>query len=97
MATWGGFPRDGIWLVQSKPNCVSSECILQVGELPKLYPFANMAPVCTELANFIGEWYESQKQNNPIYDKGGKLIQYSVKSNFDFAKDILKFLAKQAS
>lgn len=37
-----GFPSDGIWLVQTKPGCKSSECILKIGELQNLHPYVDL-------------------------------------------------------
>lgn len=97
---WHGFPCDGIFLVttpdskgEKYKNASGYSCILKVGELPDLYPFAQMAVSKDELANFIGKWREEQKENNPQHDKKGNLISWTVKSNSDFAGDILKFLA----
>jgi len=47
------FPQDGIWLVQIKPNCTSQECVLQLGELPSLYPYANMTLDKAELVKLF--------------------------------------------
>lgn len=88
-----GFPCDGIWLVQSRPNGRSSECILKLGELPALFPFASMAIAKQDLANFIVRWYDEQKEKTSCFDNKGNLTQYSIPSPSDFAQDILKFLA----
>lgn len=95
---WRGFPRDGIFLVttpksKNYKNVSGYSCILRIGELPDLYPFAQMAISRDELANFIGNWKEEQKKNNPRYNTKGKLVGWTEKSNCDFANDILKFLA----
>ncbi len=37
-----GFPVDGIWLVQMKDECHSSECILRLGELQDMQPAVNL-------------------------------------------------------
>lgn len=52
---WFGFPSDGIWLVQTKPSVKSSQCILKLGELPELYPFAQMMVAADDLTDFIIE------------------------------------------
>lgn len=39
---WTGFPADGIWIVQTKPGCKSSECIMQIGELESMQPAINL-------------------------------------------------------
>lgn len=36
-----GFPSDGLWLVQQKDGCKSSECIIKIDELERLKPAAN--------------------------------------------------------
>lgn len=74
---WRGFPCDGIWLVQSQPGAVSSQCILKIGELKELYPYAQMAQNVNELANFLVERGRANKVSTPS----------------DFAEEILKFLA----
>ena len=94
---WRGFPCDGIFIVTTPKSkgykgVSGYSCILKVGELPDLYPFAQMAVSIDDLAGFLGKWHEDQKKNNPIY-KDDKLIGWTVKSNGEFAKDILKFLA----
>ena len=93
-ADWRGFPCDGIWLVQTRPGCKSSECILKIGELQDAYPFIQMAQNQSDLAAFIGHWYEEQKQKTGKYDNKGNLISYTVPSNSEFAHAILKFLAE---
>lgn len=88
-----GFPCDGIFLVWSNKEKSGCECILQVGELPKLYPFANMAIAREDLATFMYHWRVEQAEKTGKYDKNGKLLEYAIPSDMDFAGDILKFLA----
>lgn len=50
-------PCEGIWLVRSdrgrydRPN--SWSCIMRIGELPELFPYAQLAMWREELANFV--------------------------------------------
>ena len=37
-----GFPTDGIWLVQQKDGCKSSECIMKLGDLESMQPSVNL-------------------------------------------------------
>lgn len=39
---WSGFPSDGIWIVQTKPRCKSSECIMKIGDIESMQPAANL-------------------------------------------------------
>lgn len=39
---WSGFPTEGIWLVQNKPGCKSSECIIKIDELESMKPAINL-------------------------------------------------------
>ena len=52
---WTGFPTDGIWLVEITPGIKSSRCILKLGDLPKLYPYANLAIQEEDIANILGK------------------------------------------
>jgi hypothetical protein len=62
---WFGFPSTGVWLVTAStpPREIggqhgwSGSCIMKLGELPALYPFARMAMSEEELAillNMLG-------------------------------------------
>ena len=48
-----GFPTDGIWLVQIKDGAASSSCILKIGELPSLYPYANLCVDLNEACSYV--------------------------------------------
>lgn len=37
-----GFPADGIWLVQQKDGCKSSECILKIDEVESMRPATDL-------------------------------------------------------
>ena len=74
---WTGFPCDGVWLVRSMPGGTSSSCILQLGDIPELYPFARMMIQRDELANEI----------NKIYDRHPNGI-----SACETATEIMRFL-----
>lgn len=89
-----GFPCDGVFLVWRNEEKSGGECILQIGELPKLYPFANMAMAREDLANFLVKYDEEQIKKTGQYDEKGKLVRYTNPSATDFAGDILKFLAE---
>lgn len=39
---WSGFPADGIWLVQHRDGCKSSECIIQYEDLENAKPAINL-------------------------------------------------------
>ena len=39
---WSGFPTDGVWIVQQKDGCKSSECIMKLGELQDMQPAVNL-------------------------------------------------------
>jgi hypothetical protein len=91
-ADWRGFPCDGVWIVQTRPGCTSSQCVLKIGELQEAYPFLQMAQNVDDLACFISHWYEEQKQKTGKYENG-KLVSYTIPCYTDFARDILKFLA----
>lgn len=58
---WTDMARPGLWLVQYFDGCVSRKNIsLYLGDLPELYPFANMVGLETELAMFIHKQTEKQ-------------------------------------
>lgn len=85
---WTGFPSDGVFLV-TKPyskgckNVSGYSCILKIGELPDVYPFAQMAVSAVDLANFMVKNCENYaKENN------GRLP-----SPYEESMSILKFLA----
>ena len=50
-----GFPAEGLWLVQRRPYSTSEPLILKVGELPGLYPYAQLAVDENELASAISD------------------------------------------
>ena len=60
---WEGFPADGVWLVQIKPGRRSEELILKLGDMPKLYPFAQMMVSKDALIKVIG-----RVRNRPYSD-----------------------------
>lgn len=39
---WEGFPADGIWLVHRRPYHKSDRWITRIGDVPSLFPFAQM-------------------------------------------------------
>lgn len=73
-----GFPCDGIWLVKGEPGKRSSSCMLQIGELPELYPFANMMMSKDELDKFLNDFFHNRKS-------------YSVS---ELSKELFKFLSE---
>jgi hypothetical protein len=89
---WRGFPCDGVWIVQARPNGHSSQCVLRIGELQDAYPFVQMAQNVEDLASFILRWRDEQIKKTGKYENG-KLVSYTEPCTSDFAKDILKFLA----
>ena len=95
-----GFPCDGIWLVQTTPNCKSSSCIMQIDELPSVYPFAQMAVSADDLVKFLGQLEEQAKEKTGVWktnDRGGReCVSWSMPSRHETAMAILKWLSQQA-
>lgn len=56
---WSGFPSDGIWIVQSKPDVKSAECVMKIGELEEMQPAINLILGYKEkLLRFFSKEYE---------------------------------------
>lgn len=75
-------PCDGIWLVRRREGCLSQRCIMQIGDLPNLYPYANLALDSHELAMVIN----SNRLNDPT--------RYAPQ---DIADTVLKWIATKAA
>ena len=76
---WNGFPMDGIWLVKSDSSSKSSSCIMKIGDVPELFPFAQMMISRDQLSKFLMETMSSNSG-------AGISMQ-------DLATEIIKFLA----
>ena len=81
---------DGVWLV-SNDGC-SHQCILKLGELKELYPFAQMMQESDKLAGFLTRLGMDRIGGSLKKDKDGN-ISYSFGAAAETAKEILKFLA----
>lgn len=90
---FGGFPTDGVWLVQTKPNCKSSSCILKIGDMPSLYPFANMMLQQDELATFLRTYRDDFIAKTGVYNDKKELVGWTEPSASDQAAAIMGFLA----
>ena len=78
---WSGFPADGVWIVQQKDGCKSSECIMRIGEVQDLQPTCNMIlGYKDEITNYLHESKDAH-----IYNK----------SYNEFAIDMLKEVTKR--
>ena len=93
-----GFPCDGIWLVQTTPGCKSSACIMQIDDLPSVYPFAQMAVSADDLVKFLGDLEKRAQEKTGVYkDVMGKptLVSWTGLSHQDTAMAILKWMAEK--
>lgn len=80
---WNGFPCDGLWLVQYKPNLKSSECVIKVDELDSIKPAAGMIlEYKDKIINFLKQEMEE-----------GNLHLYNI-SLGDFSSKLLKEINK---
>jgi hypothetical protein len=59
------FLSDGVWVVQTKPGVHSQQCIMKIGELSSVFPFADLAQHSDRLAEFIRLWNISINRYNP--------------------------------
>jgi hypothetical protein len=59
------FLSDGVWIVQSKPGVYSQQCIMKIGDLSSVFPFADLAQHSDRLAEFIRLWNESKNVYSP--------------------------------
>ena len=67
-------PIDGIWLVQTKSGTKSSKCILKIGDLPALYPYANLIMQEDDIANIL-----ITSQGKTALEIAREIILYLVK------------------
>lgn len=82
---------DGVWIVER--NGDGKRRVLQIGELPKLYPFAEMAMDQDKLATYLrAKVFDCIAQTMSVNPDGA--IFYSFPSASNMAHDILKFLAE---
>ena len=63
---WQGFPANGVWLVQIRGGHRSEELILKLGDLPELYPFAQMMVSKNDLVKVIAGVTAKQHSINDI-------------------------------
>jgi hypothetical protein len=63
---WEGFPAPGVWLVQKKPGHSSEELILKIGDVPELYPFAQMMVSKDDLVKLILRVSSKQHTTNDL-------------------------------
>ena len=93
------FSSDGIYLVQTTPSRKSSQKIAKLSDLPKLYPFAQMAVSANDLVSFLGDVEKRAQEKTGIYTTlpGGKksLTGWTAPSRQDMAMEILWWLAHQ--
>jgi len=59
------FLADGVWIVLTTPNVYSQQCIMKIGELSSVFPFADLAQHSDKLAEFIRLWNESKNVHSP--------------------------------
>ena len=71
---WEGFPSDGVWLVQVKPGHRSEELILKLGDLPELYPFAQMMVSKDDLVKLI---LEISSKRHSVNDLANAMVSSS--------------------
>jgi hypothetical protein len=99
LSDFGGFPCDGIWLVQTAPNCKSSACIMKIDELPSVYPFAQMAVSADALCTFLGELETAAKEKTGVWKTNSRgrreCVSWSMPSRYDTTMNILKWLSQQ--
>ncbi len=50
-----GFPAEGIWIVQNKTHGRHETLILKIGDVPNLYPYANLMLDVDELGSLIAD------------------------------------------
>lgn len=62
---FSGFPSDGIWLVQQKDSCKSSECIIKYEDLDTAKPAINLI---LEYKDKISKFLQENTQFCKIYD-----------------------------
>ena len=81
---WNGFPMDGIWLVKSDANSKSASCILKIGDVPELFPVAQMMVSRDQLTKFLMETLS--KNGISMQDLATEIIKFlamNSKSKFD--------------
>lgn len=78
---------EGIWLVINRPGSKSAECIQQIGEIPSVYPYANLAMHKEKMVSSVLEYYKQKGQE--LFDK----LQTSHGA-WELVEKILKDLAK---
>lgn len=83
---------DGVWLVQTTEYGKSSQCILKLGELKELYPYAQMAADIDDLASFIVSSCLNRELKTLTKNADGSYT-YTYGSGAEQAKEILKFLS----
>ena len=81
---------EGIWLVTDKPGCHSSSCILQLGDMPKLYPYANLVMHRDTIIRSIYKYFE--EKNDDIIAHGNTTYGAT-----ELTDRILKNLGEQLS
>lgn len=93
------FPGDGIYLVQTTPTRKSSQKIAKLSDLPKLYPFAQMAVSANDLVSFLGDIEKRAQEKTGFYTtlpSGKKALSgWTAPSRQDMAMEILWWLANQ--
>lgn len=81
---WTDMARPGLWLVQTNEGSVSRKNLNHyLGELPELYPFANMVVAVDELATFIHD--ESQKPHS-YADLANNILKWLAKKDLENRK-----------
>jgi len=78
---WEGFPADGIWLVEVKPGLRSEQLLLRIGDVPDLYPFAQMAVSRNELAIAISKRMDKPHSAQDLADVVLKWMAGKEKGN----------------
>lgn len=59
------FLSDGIWIVQTKPSVYSQQCIMKIGDISSVFPFADLAQHGDSLAEFLRLWEDSKNRYQP--------------------------------
>jgi hypothetical protein len=80
---------DGIWLVRNGGKHLS--CVLKLGEIPELYPYASMVQDADELASFM--FYHELWAVKTTLECEDKSFKYRFSTSAELAQDVLKFLS----
>lgn len=86
------FLSNGVWLVTDTPHCHSNQLIFKLGEVPTLYPYAQMALDGDDLAAFLAQWRDAKVSETIVRGADGS-VTYTLGSCSEQAQAILRYLA----